>query len=222
MTPAPNQQGRVWLNVASSTFVEPGFTNLDNHPFLKFADWPDTLTRVLPKGYRAYVNKFREARAIAPLVRHDCRKPLPFPNASADHVLCSHFLEHVYPDDAAAILRDFRRVLKSDGTLHIIVPDLEIHVRDYLDRKAGGERLAGNAFIDDTLLSKRAPGTAKFRLMNALGAFGLTHLWVYDQDTIADLVREAGFAIDPELATPSDHVRTDDGVSTHVRARNPR
>lgn len=219
MTPVANEKGLVWLNVASSTLVEPNFINLDNHYFLPFASWPNALTRFFPKRYRDSLVSYREAMAKAVLARHDCRKPLPFADKSVDHVLCSHFLEHVYPEEAAAILRDFRRVLKPEGTLHVIVPDLEIHVQDYLNRKKAGHQLAGDAFIEDTLLSKRTRGSAAFRLMDGLGAFGLMHLWVYDQDTIAKLVADAGFAIDPDLPTPSDYVRTDDGISTHVRAR---
>lgn len=219
MMPKPNRQGEIWLNVASSTCVEPGFVNLDNHLFLPLIHSPKSLLRLLPAKYRGFVDEYRNAASKASLLRHDCRKPLPVGDASVDHILCSHFLEHVYPAEAAAILRDFRRVLKPGATLHVIVPDLAIHVEDYLAARRSGDRQAGNAFIDDLMLSKRARGTRKFRLLDAMGGFGLNHLWVYDYQTITDLVSEAGFLIDEHLKTPSDHVRTDDGISTHVKAR---
>jgi SAM-dependent methyltransferase len=42
-----------------------------------------------------------------------------------DGVYCSHALEHLHPQDALKALQEFRRVLKPNGFVTIIVPDLE-------------------------------------------------------------------------------------------------
>ncbi len=42
-----------------------------------------------------------------------------------DAVYTSHALEHLTVDDSAMALREFRRILKPDGFLLVIVPDLE-------------------------------------------------------------------------------------------------
>ena len=210
-----------WLNVASSTCVEPGFVNLDNHVFLTISGWPRLLTRLFPARYRASIEDYRHAASQATLVRHNCQKPLPYSAKSVDHILCSHFLEHVYPDEARAILEDFRRVLKPGGTLHIIVPDIERMAHDYLSAKDGGDAHAADRFIADTLLTARSRGTIRFRILEAVGGFGLIHRWMYDDASIRALVADAGFVIDDSLATPSDHVRNDDGISIHLRARRP-
>lgn len=42
-----------------------------------------------------------------------------------DVVYCSHALEHLYPQDVSAALKEFRRVLKPGGKVVLFVPDLE-------------------------------------------------------------------------------------------------
>lgn len=42
-----------------------------------------------------------------------------------DGVYCSHALEHLHPQNALKALGEFRRVLKPNGFVTIIVPDLE-------------------------------------------------------------------------------------------------
>jgi SAM-dependent methyltransferase len=42
-----------------------------------------------------------------------------------DVVCCSHALEHLYPHEVFLALSEFRRVLKPDGVVVIVVPDLE-------------------------------------------------------------------------------------------------
>jgi len=213
-----NAKGQIWLNVASSLCVEPDFVNLDNHVFLTVAGLPAGVDGLIPRRYRPSLAQYREAKRTGTLVKHDCRKPLPLPSGSADHILCSHFLEHVYPGEAKEILTDFNRVLKPGGTLHIIVPDLEYQVKEYIRQREEGERFAADVLVERTLLTKRDRGTLKFRILESLGQFGLTHRWMYDSETISHMVEEAGFETLSSPSTPSDYVRADDPESVHVRA----
>ena len=210
-----NRHGEVWLNIASSSYVLPDFANLDNHPFLRVSRLPRTITALF-KRHAPAIDSFREARHRVTLIKHDCRKRLPLPDASADHILCSHFLEHVYPAEAREILADFRRVLKPGGTAHIIVPDLAIFASAYASTKDA------DAFVTDTLLSTPERGSLRYRLLEALGAFGLQHRWMYDARSIAALVQSAGFEIINDVTTPSSAYRSGDGQSAHVTARKPR
>ncbi len=56
------------------------------------------------------------------MIRQGCRRRLRFRDGSVEHILCFYFHEHVYPNQVDAILTDFRRVLRLDGTLYVIVP----------------------------------------------------------------------------------------------------
>ncbi|MDE0863627.1 MAG: methyltransferase domain-containing protein [Rubripirellula sp.] len=71
--------------------------------------------------------------ASSPEVReYDLRKGLPFPDGSFDAVYHSHVLEHLDPTSAEEMLRECVRVLKPEGVLRIVVPDLEGIAREYL------------------------------------------------------------------------------------------
>jgi hypothetical protein len=104
-----NDRGEIWLNIASSHYAVANFVNLDNHISMLALDYP-ILVHFMPRKYRQTLEAYRKARTEAPFARHDCRKRLPLPDSSVDHILCSHFLEHVYPNEAAAILEDFHRL----------------------------------------------------------------------------------------------------------------
>ncbi len=57
---------------------------------------------------------------------------LPFPPATVDACYSSHVLEHLGKHDASNLLNECMRVLKNNGTLRLVVPDLEMIVREYI------------------------------------------------------------------------------------------
>src|SRR6266849_4191793 len=70
------------------------------------------------------------------------QEDLPFPDESFDVVYHSHVLEHFSKADGLQLLHRCRRVLKSNGTLRVAVPDLERIAQLYLE--ALRESLSGN------------------------------------------------------------------------------
>lgn len=66
------------------------------------------------------------------VIQHDLRTTLPFADASFDTVYSSHVLEHFCRREALDLLLESKRVLKPNGTLRIVVPDLENACRSYL------------------------------------------------------------------------------------------
>lgn len=63
----------------------------------------------------------------------DVRGRLPFSDASVDAVYHSHVLEHLTAEQGAAFLRECHRILRHEGILRVVVPDLEGIARAYLD-----------------------------------------------------------------------------------------
>lgn len=55
----------------------------------------------------------------------DLRNGLPFPDQSCALVYSSHTIEHLFPYEAIALLKEIRRVLKPDGVARIAVPSME-------------------------------------------------------------------------------------------------
>ena len=213
-------KNKTWLNVASSTFVEKEYINLDNHIFLRYLNLFSFFSFLLNKEHKEYVKKFSEAKKNTILRVHDCRKKLDFTDNSVDHILCSHFLEHIFPQEAKTVLNDFYRVLKKGGTLHIIVPDINEYVQKYIfeSKDPNLKDQAADKLIESTILSRKYRGNFRFRLLEFFGGFGLNHRWMYDFNSMKKMITGSNFLIVDDLNIPSKNYRKDDG-SVHVFAR---
>jgi predicted SAM-dependent methyltransferase len=55
----------------------------------------------------------------------DCRKALPFANASIDGIFCEEMIEHISKLDALRLLQECWRILKPGGVIRITTPDLD-------------------------------------------------------------------------------------------------
>jgi SAM-dependent methyltransferase len=216
-----NKHGEIWVNVASSTYLLPNFVNFDNHIFLRALSIYPFIRRLVPLKYRGTFDRYLQAESSALLVRHDCRKRLPLPTNSVDHLLCSHFLEHVFPDEMRIILLDFYRALKPGGTIHIIVPDLKQLVDLYIEQTGDENSRAADNFIKETLLSRETRGSLIYRSLEFLGGYGLQHHWMYDKPSLVDKMADAGFEIlHGPNNTPSHQYRANDG-SVHLVGIKP-
>lgn len=76
------------------------------------------------------------------VIAHDLSQGIPLPTNSCDAVYHSHVLEHLRREDSLPFLRECYRVLKPSGIIRVVVPDLEIICRLYLEKLA--DCLAGN------------------------------------------------------------------------------
>lgn len=61
----------------------------------------------------------------------DLRYPLPCEAGHWDGIFTEHTLEHLYPSQALALLREAYRTLKPGGWLRVVVPDLGRYVQYY-------------------------------------------------------------------------------------------
>ena len=66
------------------------------------------------------------------VIAHNLKQGIPFPDASFDLVYHSHVLEHFSKTEAEFFIKECYRVLRSQGVLRVVVPDLEEIARMYL------------------------------------------------------------------------------------------
>lgn len=71
-------------------------------------------------------------------------KRLPFPDASFDVVYHSQFIEHLPIDRAHTFMNECYRVLKPNGVLRVVTPDLENQAAEYLHNLQEVMRDPGN------------------------------------------------------------------------------
>lgn len=117
----------------------------------------------------------------------DIRKGLPLGDGTAAFIYCSHVLEHLERWESLRILRECRRVLKPGGRLRVVVPDLAIICRSYLEGNTAWDTcrmLWGHA-------KDVEPAGWKGRLARH---FIRPHQWHYGHAEMEQLMRDAGFA----------------------------
>jgi SAM-dependent methyltransferase len=78
----------------------------------------------------AYFDSWQQLRvdvdaSVEPDILADLTDLSPIPDGSADAVWAAHCVEHLYEHQVIIALREFRRVLREDGFVCVIVPDLQ-------------------------------------------------------------------------------------------------
>ena len=194
------------INVASGRNPVKGFINLDNSFFLYLLPFYPLFKNLLKKEYRLIFDKFLKQTLNYQYKKHNCKRKLPFSKHSVSHILCSHFLEHVYPDQASLILKDFKRVLTPEGSLHLIVPDLKFYASKYIH---SDNVEASYDFIDNLTLTRRTKPSIIYKFINYVLDNGLNHKWMYDFKGLQKLVLDNGFQIIDENSITYNDPRYD-------------
>lgn len=136
---------------------------------------------------------------------YDCRKRLPFTDKSVDFIYTSHFLEHLYRYQAIELLRECKRILKPEGVIRIVVPDLAILAQKYVNR----DRLFYKRLYQNSEVKEQASGNIADQLVqNFYGydswskpnliqkiqrLFIRGHLWMYDFESLNSILNMVGF-----------------------------
>ncbi len=118
---------------------------------------------------------------------HNLNKKLPWSDGSVDIIYTSHTLEHFSKEEGLALLKECRRVLKKDGIVRVIVPDLKYHVLEYT---------SGNVKGDDFIKSLGVLYTAKegFLKKLLLPITQFPHRCMYDTETLVQVLQSLGFS----------------------------
>lgn len=116
----------------------------------------------------------------------DATKRIPLADGSVQALYSSHMLEHLDRAEAALFLKEARRVLRSGGVIRIAVPDLALHVRQYL---YSGD---ADALVQATYLTQPKPRTMLQKL-KLLVVGGRHHHWMYDGHSLCRLLELSGF-----------------------------
>jgi len=178
------------LNLGSGRRVIPGWINIDIHPLIPLSKIPGATWLLFKLGLIpevAYKMKWPPE-----MLWHDVRKGLPFGDETVDYIYASHFFEHFRVDEAEKILVECRRVLKPEGILRIVLPDLEILARKYVEkdrefyRKIKPGRELTDAFLD---LLNFFPSKLSRRVFP-----GQYHLWMYDFESLSTLLKKCRFS----------------------------
>ena len=109
-----------------------------------------------------------------------------------DGIYCSHVLEHLSYYDLKKTLKNTYEYLKPGGIFRMVLPDLEVLCREYVNEVNKKNPISSLRFMNDSLLgvTERKRGL-KQTLINMLG--NSKHLWMWDYYSLSEELREVGF-----------------------------
>lgn len=114
-------------------------------------------------------------------IAFDLTHPLPKPAGSVRFIYSEHFIEHLTQAFGASLLRECRRVLRSDGVLRISTPDLRFLVEVYRSGRTNEWNDMG-----------WTPETPCRLLNESMRLWG--HTFLYDEPELKGVLSEAGFS----------------------------
>ena len=159
----------------------------------------------------------------------DCRYPLPFKSDSARCIYAEHFFEHIDRyDEVPGFLKECLRVLRSSGTIRIIVPDAGLYLQAY---SAEGwlkmEHLRG---LTPDHRDRYFPiqFKTKMEVVNFVFRQGAEHKFAYDFQTLRTILEDSGFVDVQQMeyqVSRDDVLQIDQSMRQHeslyVEARKP-
>jgi predicted SAM-dependent methyltransferase len=118
----------------------------------------------------------------------DFTRPLPIASAVIGGIFSEHCLEHMSLEHARFALAECHRVMMPGALLRVVVPDLEIYARTYVDSLDGqAVTFPHPAFVNRTGVSRPVA------LINEL-FYGPDHRFIYDFQALAQILADAGFS----------------------------
>lgn len=202
------------LNLGSGPRAVHGWVNVDYGLGARLSRVP-LVGRVLAGAF--------SSRWDRDIVIHDLTKPFPWADDSIEACYSSHTLEHLSRAEGRSFLNEIHRVLKPDGVVRIVVPDLDCIVQHY---RAG--EIQSVEFVEKlgVLYTSRGSG-----LKAALGHLvEYPHRCMYNTQDLVALLEEVGFRARaagpfesdiPDIADIEDAGRTREAVIAEGRKAQP-
>jgi ubiquinone/menaquinone biosynthesis C-methylase UbiE len=178
------------LNLGCGSQVPDGWVNVDYGLGARFAKVPFfvALNRKV-KLFNLDWNK--------KIYLHDLTKKFPWVDSSIDIVYSSHTLEHFSKEDGRRFLAECHRVLRNNGIIRIVVPDLRHHVIEYIEG-----RIHSDDFVEKLGVLY---GTSNNALKKRLSPFiQFPHKCMYDSPRLIEILNDIGFDASNRGAFDSD------------------
>jgi SAM-dependent methyltransferase len=203
----------IYLNIGCGYAAPEKWTNVDSSPTARLEKLP-IVGGILGK-LSGNAQRFPDAVRYGNIITGGI-----FADNSVTAIYASHVLEHLALADMRSALANLYRMLRPDGTIRVIVPDLAARAEAYVVRAKAGDEDAAEAFMRGCYLGRETRGL----IGNIRSVFcGSDHLWMWDEASMRRELERAGFVDirrasfgdsgDPMFAAVEDPTRfIDDGI----------
>ena len=137
----------------------------------------------------------------------DITRELAIPPNSFHYITSEHLIEHITFDQAKVFLKECFRILKKDGVIRIVTPDLQTILNLYNNTTAENDRYIQH--IISNFIPNAPYNPEVFVINNAFRNWG--HQFLYDKATLINLLTDVGF---------KDIHEVKPGVSSHEHLNN--
>lgn len=175
------------LNIGCGKTPTKGYVNIDNSLSIKLANsWFFYRVMKFLKLLKPQQIENIEWNKKHDIKFSDVTKKIPINDNAAECIYTSHMVEHLSRHGVKIFLKEAHRVLNENGVIRIAVPDLALHINNYLTEKDADKFMRG-LFVE-------APPIAKFIERLKLIFIGYRHhQWMYDGKSLCLLLEDAGF-----------------------------
>jgi predicted SAM-dependent methyltransferase len=163
----PPSDNLIKFNLGSfTTMFHHGWVNMDVHNLGQFA--------------QQYGYVYRQ---------HDITKGLPLESGCVDMLYACHLMGHINYRQGESVLKECRRVLKKNGILRVIIPDVDIMLDVYIDN---------NLQIFDDINDGCANAQSQVERLYSLMCAG--NAAIYNSSTVIRMLKDAGFSDAKKMA----------------------
>ena len=120
----------------------------------------------------------------------DASQRFPIPSDCFDYVFSEHVIEHLEFEEAATMLSESARILKSGGRIRLATPDLAQIIALYTQPQADAQREYIRWIMDNF-----RPQIGDYNPAHAINQsfHGWRHKFIYDEPTLVQALEAAGF-----------------------------
>jgi len=188
---SPPNLSSPYLHLGCGLNAPETWLNIDGSWQVWFAQNPK-IKKILVQ-LQLYPRSQAEIPWLTNILRLDLRKTLPFENDRFSAVYSSHTLEHLFREEAFALIKECYRVLKSGGVCRIVVPDLAAAIQRYIQQSTEtNSDIAADDFMDELLVHTRSQRKGLIGFYHNLLGYH-QHKWMYDANSLKKLLIDAGF-----------------------------
>ena len=178
------------VNLGCGSQVPDGWVNVDYALGARFMKIP--FFRAFNRKVRLFNLDWNEKTYL-----HDLTKKFPWADSSIDIVYSSHTLEHFSKEDGRKFLAECHRVIRRNGIIRIVVPDLRHNVIEYTEG-----RIYADDFVEKLgVLYGNSNNVLKKRLSPF---FQFPHKCMYDNSRLIEILSEIGVEASTRVAFDSD------------------
>ena len=168
------------LNLGCGTEVVDGWVNVDYSMGARLGQLP--VVGVITRKLKLF-NVDWDSR----IYLHNLTKRFPWGDGDVDIIYSSHTLEHLSSKDGRFFIAECYRVLKNNGVIRILVPDLKKIAREYMEGAIKAPEFLERLGVLYSVYENP--------IKNKLSPFiGFPHKCMYDEESLVDIMTDTGFS----------------------------